>query len=152
MVTTMSSTIRYVYGLFFLLVKTYLSCVLSIATDECGSSVGPGARKPSVGEGIQSRRLLVLTLFSFLHLFLVCVLIMKCKTLGTNNYKHYWSSSTIRYTCAYKFIRTREITSVVYGRNAENEPVSRIKNDHKYRNAIEKRHNSGATRILSPLV
>ena len=29
---------------------------------ECGSSVGPGARKPSVGEGIQSRRLLVLTL------------------------------------------------------------------------------------------
>ena len=32
-------------------------------TDECGSSVGPGAHKPSVGEGIQSRRLLVLTLF-----------------------------------------------------------------------------------------
>ena len=29
-------------------------CVLSIATDECGSSVGPGARKPSVGEGMQA--------------------------------------------------------------------------------------------------
>ena len=28
----------------------------------------------------------------------------------------------IRYTCAYKFYRTREIKSVVYGRNAENEP------------------------------
>ena len=51
-------------------------CVLSIATDECGSSVGPGARKPLVGEGIQSRRLLVLTLLSFLHLFLVCVSII----------------------------------------------------------------------------
>ena len=56
---------------YFLLVKTLVNyhahsiiyCVLSIATDERGSSVGPGARKPLVGEGIQSRRLLVLTLF-----------------------------------------------------------------------------------------
>ena len=32
-----------------------------------------------------------------------------------------------RYPLAYKFYRTRAITSVVYGRNAENEPVSRIK-------------------------
>ena len=97
-------------------------------------------------------------------------LALKCKTLGTNNiydYTHYWSSSTIRYTCAYKFTRTREITSVVHGRNAENEPVSRIKNGRlpcarKYGNAIaifetkplyEKRQiDSGATRILSPLV
>ena len=39
----------------------------------------------------------------------------------------------IHYTCAYKFTArvqvysTRAITSVVYGSNAENEPVSRIK-------------------------
>ena len=78
-----------IFMVYFLLVKTLviyhahsiIYCVLSIATDECGSSVGPGARKPSVGEGIQSRRLLVLTLFllfflSFLHLFLVCVSII----------------------------------------------------------------------------
>ena len=46
-------------------------CVLSIATDECGSSVGPGARKSSVGEEIQSRRLLVLTLFFFFFLLFI---------------------------------------------------------------------------------
>ena len=74
---------------YFLLVKilviyhahSIIYCVLSIATDECGSSVGPGAHKPSVDEGIQSRRLLVITLFllfflSFMHLFLVCVSII----------------------------------------------------------------------------
>ena len=63
--------------------------------------------------------------------------------------------------------RTREITSVVYGRNAENEPVSRIEMAdyralRKYGNSIaifetkplyeKHRINSGATTILSPLV
>ena len=60
--------------------------------------------------------------------------------------------------------RTCAITSVVYGRNAENEPVSRIKNGrlpcaHKYGNAIAifetntiRKINSGATTILSLLI
>ena len=87
------------FHLFFMICHPYIPrffilvyCVLFIATDECGSSVGPGARKPSVGEGIQSRRLLVLTLFcgfsffSFLHLFLVCV---------SNNNNEYKNQSSI---------------------------------------------------------
>ena len=63
---------------------------------------------------------------------------------------------------ARKSLRTREIKSVVYGRNAENEPVSRIKMAD-YRALVsaiaifetkplyEKRQiNSGASTILSP--
>ena len=38
---------------------------------------------------------------------------------------HYFA---IRYTCAYKFTaRVKSTAYIVYGRNAENEPVSRIK-------------------------
>ena len=61
--------IRYIYSLFSpcenLVSYNNYVVFLSIATDECGPSVGPGACKPSVGEGIKSRRLLVLTLSSF---------------------------------------------------------------------------------------
>ena len=79
---------------YFLLVKTLviyhahsiIYCVLSIATDECGSSVGPGARKPSVGEGIQSRRLLVLTLFFVVFPFISAPFSGVC--FNNNNMEH----------------------------------------------------------------
>ena len=73
------------------------------------------------------------------------------------------SSSAIRYTCAYS--STREIRSIVYGRNAEYLLLFAYKNGllscaREYGNAIaifetkslyEKRQiNSGASTILSP--
>ena len=60
---------------------------------------------------------------------------MKCGGFLVHTMKHCYATalytteaSAIRYTCAYKFYCTREITtSVVYGRNAENEAVSHTK-------------------------
>ena len=53
-----------------------------------------------------------------LHYFSFCLRVFHSSLYGVNN-----NTLTLTLTC----FDTRAITSVVYGRNAENEPVSRIK-------------------------